>query len=135
MARLLITLLQATLIGMVTVAFTENIGSLWWSPPPGVDLSKPAEVAKLMSKIPLANKVLVTLAWVLGPAVASGWAARRDPENGLIVGALCGVLFTSMTLANLMMIPHPAWMAAIGLLLPFPASMIAAWRGFRSNLG
>ena len=74
---------------------------------------------------PLGALVLHPIGWMVGTfvgALAAAWIARRAPlVHALIVGAfpLLG------TIVNLLMIPHPAWIVAAGI-VGVPLAAIAA---------
>ena len=85
----------------------------------------PAEVQQNLedlSQVPFGAKICVVIAWVLG-SFAGGCV------TGLLHGRRAqaravGIIFLALVLTMLMTIPHPAWMALAGLLLPLPAAFL-----------
>lgn len=110
---------------IATVWIVEAIGHSVWPPPPGTNMSDPAQLATLLDKIPLAAKLAVVLGWLLG-AMAGAWAAhaisRWAPASWIVVGI--GIAFGVMTL---FMIPHPLWMQISAVVVP----LIGGWVGLR----
>ena len=108
-------------MAFVCVLGIELVGHAVFPPPPGTDLTNPAEVERLMSAMPVAALGFVIVAWFVG-ALAGAWVANAVAKRALagwIVALLviCGGVYTMLT------IPHPAWMWAAGIGLP----LIAGW--------
>ena len=113
---------------IATVWIVETAGHSIWPPPPGTDISDPAQLATLLDRIPLAAKLAVVTGWFLG-ALAGAWAAhavsRWAPASWIVVAI--GIAFGVMTL---FMIPHPLWMQAAAIVAP----LIGGWAGLRLPL-
>ena len=113
---------------VATVWVVEAIGHSVWPPPPGTNMSDPAQLATLLDKIPLAAKLAVVTGWLLG-AMAGTWAAnavaRWTPASWIV--AAMGIAFGVMTL---FMIPHPLWMQISAVVVP----LIGGWAGLRLPL-
>lgn len=110
---------------IATVWIVEAAGHSIWPPPPGTDVSEPAQLATLLDKIPLAAKIAVVLGWFLG-AMAGAWVANtvaRWSTASWIVVAI-GIAFGVMTL---FMIPHPLWMQIAAIVAP----LLGGWTGLR----
>lgn len=119
--RIVLGIVAGMVVAFVCVLGIEFAGHAVFPPPPGTDLSNPAEVERLMSAMPVAALGFVIVAWFVG-ALAGAWVANavaRRALAGWIVALLviCGGVYTMMT------IPHPAWMWAAGIGLP----LIAGW--------
>lgn len=113
---------------VATVWIVEAIGHSIWPPPPGTDISDPAQLTTLLDKIPLAAKLAVVAGWFLG-ALAGAWAANAVARWALaswIVVAI-GIAFGVMTL---FMIPHPLWMQIAAIVAP----LLGGWTGLRLPL-
>ena len=86
-----------------------------YPPPAGVDFNKPEALATYVERLPLGALLFVLAAWILATFVGglvAGWIARR---RAVIVAAVVGALVLAATIANVMLIPHPAWMVVVGV--------------------
>jgi hypothetical protein len=92
--------------------------------PGGFDMHDPASVAAFVATLPVAALLLVLAGWVLGALIGGYVAARiaRKPRPALTVG----IVIVVGVIANAVMIPHPLWMTAAGVLLPIPAAWLGA---------
>jgi len=125
-------------IAGVVVAFlcvfgVEMIGHSLYPPPAGLDLDNPADQARVMEAMPSAAKAMVLAAWFVG-ALAGAWTANRIAGRGL-AGWIVALLVIAAGIATMVMIPHPAWMWAGGVLLPLLAAWIADRMAPRSGPG
>lgn len=110
-------------VAMATITIVEMIGHLIFPPPPGTDMRDPAQVAEIVSLIPLPAKIWVTLAWFLGSlagALAGISVARWTTAAWIVAAVVIAGAVWSYT-----MIPHPLWMQAAGVLLPLLAAGLA----------
>lgn len=114
----------ATMIAIISVV--ELLGAQLFPPPAGVDMRDPEAFATAITEMPMAALAIVVVAWVLG-AFAGGWVAARiasaHPRAAAVVVALAvvaGVVLMMLTL------PHPMWMALLGVVLPVPAALAGA---------
>lgn len=110
MLRLILGVVLGTIVAMLVILAVEGVGHTIFPPPPGVNLTDPAQVATAMSKIPLQAKIGVLLAWFLGTlagASAANLIAGRRAWSGRIVSAL----ILALSIFNMTTIQHPAWMA------------------------
>ena len=120
----------AVLIGIVVcglvVGVVEMLNLQLYPAPAGVDFHDPVQVAAHVATLPAAAFAIVLSAWTLGSFAGGATAARISPSwpraCALVVAAfmLAGVLY------NVIVLPHPLWMSALGLLLPTPAALIGA---------
>ncbi|GAB3388984.1 hypothetical protein [Lysobacter fragariae] len=132
MAKAILLALLGVLAGIVTLVVVitgvEYVGHLLYPPPPGLDPTDPAQLSAIMAAQPVAAKAFVVLAWIAGAFLGGGVAAlisRTWPRAAAVIVALCVVAgVCAMVIA---MPEHPLWMSAIGLLLPVPAALFAAW--------
>lgn len=82
-----------------------------------------ADAAATMAAMPTAVLVNVVLAWALG-SIAGGFVAakvsRAHPRGAALA---VGIGLAALIAVNLVVLPHPAWMIACGLLLPVPLAV------------
>ena len=107
----------------IVVAITETIGHALFPPPPGIDVSNPADLERLWDVVQPGAKAMVALAWFLGPlaGACTAIAIGRRVTSALIVGAI----LAAMALWTSQMFPHPAWMVVAAVVLPLLAVLAA----------
>ena len=129
----LVKMILAVLIGVIAggaiVFATEAIGHSLFPPPPDINLADPEDVKRLMASLPAGAFIMVLLGWFLGSFAGAlvAFSIARKPGAAWAVAAIF-ILFTAM---NFLMIPHPAWMIAAGLLIP----LASAWLALRLRRG
>lgn len=116
-------------IAFLCIFAIEAVSHLIFPPPPGTDLTDPAQVARLMEVMPTAALVMVVVAWFAG-ALAGAWVANAVAKHAL-AGWIVALLVIAGGVATMVMIPHPAWMWAAGIALP----LIAGWLAQRLSAG
>ena len=105
--------------GGLVVAVVEALGHAIYPPPP-FDGRDPASVRAMVSALPTGAFLSLVAAWTLGAFAGAAVALRLGsgrPRDAAIVG---GVLLAA-TLANLAVLPHPAWVMVLG-----PLGIVAA---------
>ena len=108
MIRLILGIVAGLIAAVFTVALVEALGHMIYPPPPGVDVTDPAQLSAIMSTIPLGAKIAVLVAWANGILVGGAVAiiiARKTWPAWLVGGAV--LLMGAITMY---MIPHPLWM-------------------------
>jgi hypothetical protein len=90
--------------------------------PGGVDFSTPAAIERTMAALPPAAFGFVLASWFIG-ALLGCWLADAIAKRALAGWIIAGLVVAAV-IANLVMIPHPAWMW-IGVALPPIAALIA----------
>ncbi|MEZ5399752.1 MAG: hypothetical protein R2729_08775 [Bryobacteraceae bacterium] len=131
MLQRVIAVIAGTVAAVVTVGVVEGVGHAVFPPPPGIDIADPAALADVMHRIPLGAKVAVVLAWAMGSLVGGWVAARFSRDRRVGASLVVGLLMLAAGGYTIAAIPHPRWMASLGLLLPLPM----AWLGARLRAG
>ena len=121
--------LAGIVVAFLCVFAVEWVGHALYPPPPGLDINDPADQARLMAAMPASAKAMVLAAWFVG-ALLGAWTANRIALRNL-AGWIVAVLVIAAGVATMVMIPHPAWMWAGGILLPLLAGWIAGRTGGR----
>lgn len=124
MARTALALLLGFVAMVATVMLIQMLGHALY-PPPEIDFKDSAAVAALIKTMPASALLFVVLSWSSGAFVGAGVAVRIDREHASGCAIGMGVVMTLLVIINLLMIPHPLWMNALGLLLPIPMAMLA----------
>ncbi len=127
MLRSVAAVVLGLLVGMIVIGLIEMVSILIFPLPVGLNMNDPAAVKAAMANIPRGALLLVLLAWVLGTLASSGVAvliARRAPW---VYATILGIFFLLCAVANMLMIPHPAWFWALSLVLFLPAAFLGAF--------
>lgn len=121
----------ATLAGLVAAALVvglvESFSSSIYPAPPGLAMTDKVAMEAYMRSLPMGALIMVLVAWfdgtMAGAFLASLLTGGQERWPALVVAAsmLAGALFTMME------IPHPPWMAMVGISLFFPAAEAGRW--------
>jgi hypothetical protein len=125
MLRSVLSFLVGVIVACLVVAVVESLGHTLFPPPPGIDITKPESMAQVMSQIPFGAKLAVVIAWALGSLAGGFAAAKYARQHHVVVALLVGAVLLAFGAYSLFTIPHPLWMAALGMLVPLPM----AWCG------
>jgi ABC-type xylose transport system permease subunit len=121
--RSLVAVVAGLVVAMVVIAGVEAVGHALYPPPPGLDLARAEDQARMMEALPTEAKVAVVVAWFLGSlagACAAIAIARRVVPAWIVAVAIAGLgLWTTQ------MFPHPDWMLASAVVLPLVAVIVA----------
>lgn len=124
MARTALALLLGFVAMVATVMLIQMLGHALY-PPPEIDFKDSAAVATLIKTMPVSALLFVVLSWSSGAFAGAGVAARIDREHTAGCSIGMGIVMTLLVSINLLMIAHPLWMIALGLLLPLPMAITA----------
>ena len=121
--RGIVAIVVGVLVTGTIVLAIEMLGHMVYPPPPGLDIAKPEDQARIVAAMPTGAKVAVVVAWFFGALGGAVVAARigRSPRYAWAIGALT----VAMCAFSLVSIPHPVWMAISGVALPIIAAAIA----------
>jgi hypothetical protein len=114
--------LAGVVVAGVVVAVVEGAGHFAFPPPPGLDLTDPADQARLMKVVPVGAKLAVVTAWFLG-ALAGCWTALRIGRGAVAVWIVGGIM-TILSLITTQTFPHPVWMVLAALAVGPLAALI-----------
>lgn len=124
MGRTIVGVIAGLLVMAGGVAAVQWLGHALYPPPAGLDYRDPAQLQAVMQAMPWPAKALVVLAWTLG-SLAGGLAAAKIARAHRRGAALAvGLAMLALVVMNLVAIPHPAWMAALGVLVPLPFALL-----------
>jgi hypothetical protein len=109
------------------IAFTvEGINAMIHPMPPGTDLADPASVKAATAAMPPIALGVVLIGWFLSTLAGACFAAHFARPAGW-PPLTVGILLFAAAVANMLMIPHPAWFWIIGVAI-YP---VATWLGAR----
>lgn len=115
--RSIVAILSGIIVAFLIVMGAEGVNSQLYPMPAGVDMADATAMKHYVSSLPVSGFLLVLVGWGLG-ALLGAWVAarvvRRSPmAHAMIVAGLllCGGV------ANMLTLPHPAWVWVVGLSL------------------
>jgi len=100
------------------------------SAPPPADTNNREAMRAYVAGQPTGVLIAVLVGWTLAAFAGSALAARLA-RRGEWPGWIVTGLFLLATAANFMMVPHPMWMVAVGVV----AILAAGWAGSRMGAG
>jgi hypothetical protein len=118
MLRTILGVVLGVIVGVIVVGVVEGAGHTIFPPPPGVNLTDPAQMATVMSRITFPAKIAVLLAWVLG-TLAGASAGDVIAGRRAWAGRIVTLVVLALSVFNMTTIPHPVWFmiaAVIGIL-------------------
>jgi len=125
--RTLFALISGVFAMMIVITFVELANAkLLFPPPAGMDWNDSAAVAAFAASMPTAAMAMVLFGWLLGAFVGAVVAARIALRHRLPCALLVAALVVAGTIHSALTIPHPTWMIAAGILLPWPLAWLAA---------
>ena len=126
MLRTLLGIIVGLVSAMLLIFALEAAGMMVFPPPVGLQLNNEADLAQLVAQSSPGKKSWVVFGWALASFVG-GWVAARIGRRYPRAAALSvAVLIMIGTVMNAMVIPHPMWMNALGVLLPVPLALLGA---------
>lgn len=105
----------------LVVMLVEALGHSMFPPAPGFDPTAPD-----LALVPVGALATLALAWTLGPLAGGLVCTLVGKPSSPVPAFVVGLLFLAADIANLVMIPSPAWLWVVGIAAPLPA----AWLGF-----
>ncbi len=111
MIRAVLAVVFGTVAAFVAILVVEAIGSV--VAPGGVAPSPNDAVAMrgYLATLPVGAYAFVVAAYLVGSAVGGTVAIRTGAHRGPMCAWIVGAFVLAATIANLVMIPHPAWFA------------------------
>ena len=131
MLRKILGVVAGVVAGALVVFAVEGIGHSIYPPPAGTDLHDPEALKALMLTLPRGALLFVVLGWTLG--AFAGGAVAGLIGRGIVPALLTGAIQLLFGIMTMLMIPHPAWMMALGILLPVPCAWVGGLLLVRSS--
>jgi len=127
MWRSILAIVAGVVVGGITVGIIELPGSLMYPPPAIKDAAiSEATMKQYLESLPLLPKLAVGIAWIAGPFIGAWTAARIARRAPVAHGLIIGAVFLLMDIAMIATLPHPFWLAAIGIVAPLIAGYLGA---------
>lgn len=129
MLRSVVAVVSGVVLGGLVIGLVEAVGHQVFPLPEGVDPADPEALARVIGELPVGALLFVPLAWALG-SVAAGWLAARIASRAQVAHAvIAGSLLLVAGVVNLAMIPHPTWLAVLGVAVFLPAAYFGGLLG------
>jgi hypothetical protein len=123
MLRTLIAIVAGIVMSFGCVAAFDAASAAFFPPPPGLNFNDPAVLAAYVVSMPFAAQAIIAAGWFCAPYIGALFAMYigRASLPGWIVAAA----FLAAATFNIILIPHPQWMAIAAFVLPGLAAMAA----------
>lgn len=104
---------------LVVVTVGDGLAGAIAPLPPGLDFKDTQAVAAAIAALPLTAKLVLLAGWAVAAGLGAFTAARTAPTKRVAMGWIAAGFVLVSTVANMLMLPHPAWMwpAAIAAIL------------------
>ena len=124
MLRLILGVVLGIVVGAIVTGVVEGMGHTIFPPPPGVDLTNPAQLQTVMSRVPMEAKIAILLAWFLG-VLAGSSTANLIAGRRALAGRITSMLIFCFAAWTMTSIPHPAWFVAAACAAILLAAFVA----------
>ncbi|GAB2652789.1 hypothetical protein [Arenimonas aestuarii] len=131
--RYVLAFLAGAIVAGFVVAGLEALGHAVYPPPVGIDPGDIEQIKAAVAAMPVGALLFVLFAWVAGAYAGGLVAARLAPGRRGLLAAVVGALVLAAVVANLAMIPHPLWFAALGILAVLASTSLAVMAGRRRD--
>lgn len=130
MLRLISSIIVGVVIAFVIVMAGDMLSQSMAASagPAPTDMNDRAAMRAYVAGLPMTVFITMLATWTVAAFAAAAFAARFG-RRGAWPGWVAAGLFLCATAANLLLIPHPAWMAIAGVLLV----VAAGWFGARAG--
>jgi len=105
--------------GVIVIAVVETVSSMIYPLPSGFDPGDMEALKAHAAQLPLGAFLLVLAGWGGGNLLGSWLATRVAPARHSHPGVIVGVILLAAGIANMLMLPHPAWFWVAALVM-FP---------------
>jgi hypothetical protein len=130
--RIALSVLAGLVVGSAINMALVLLGGKLVPPPPGADVSTTEGLRAAMPLFEARHFVFPFLAHALGTVFGAFFAALFAPVRPKLAAMIVGVFFLAGGVANVLMLPSPAWFTALDLLLAYlPAAAVGFMLGQR----
>ena len=121
-------------VAMALVWLVETIGHTVWPTPADLDTGDVDVMRAYVDTLPLGAMLTVAFAWFAGALGGTFAACRLGTARPLVYTLLVGGFMTAGAIFNLMIIPHPLWFSALGLVGIFAGTWLGLALGTRKEV-
>ena len=112
-------IIAGVITAMLFAVGVEYMSSILHPFPPGADLTDPATIRAQVARYPARVLFLCSVGWGIGTLASSWIATRLGPNRHAAHGIAVGLILLALAVANMAMLPYPAWFWVSNLVL-FP---------------
>jgi len=126
MMRGILGIIAGVIVGAFVVAVIEIPGTLMHPLPPGIDTTDMEALRSHAAKAPFPALIGVAIAWTAGPLIGCLLAAAIARRAFWFHALVVGMFFLLMDVVMIRNLPHPVWLAIIGVIGPIAGALIGA---------
>ncbi|MCU7617041.1 hypothetical protein NZ698_07510 [Chryseobacterium sp. PBS4-4] len=117
MLRLILGVIAGIVVGSVCVWAVETLNHSLYPYPVGMKAGDMNAFKAYIENLPFLGKFMVIVGYSLG-ALVSGFISTKVAKNGKPTAAvICGLIFLSFTIYNMIVLPTPVWFWVLGVLV------------------
>ena len=123
--RTIVAIVIGAAVASLSVMVVHMISSMMYPLPEGTDPSDMEALKRIMPTMPMGALAMVLLGWETGAFVGGATAALIAGRARVLHAGVVGAWVLLGTVIVLFLLPHTAWMAIAGILLPIPVALVA----------
>jgi hypothetical protein len=123
MVRKILALLAGFVAANAIIIVAQLVGGLIYGMP-RIERGDTAALAAHVASMPTSALLLVAFGYALGYLVAGYLMRKISRWNSIVLPLILGILGTVGWTLNIMNIPHPTWMIALGYLCFIPFALL-----------
>lgn len=117
MLRIILGVIAGIIAGSVCVWGVETVNHILHPYPAGMKANDMEAFKSYIENLPFLGKFMVIVGYALG-ALVSGFISTKIAKNGKPTAAIiCGLIFLSFTIYNMIVLPTPIWFWVLGILV------------------
>ncbi len=121
--RSVIAVVAGAVVSAVVISLVEMVSSKMYPLPEGMDPNDLEALKKHVATLPAGAFLMVLTAWFLGTLTGGVVACLIARRRSMVHACVIAVIFLAAAVFMMLVLPHPAWFWAPGVLV-FPT---AAW--------
>lgn len=114
-ARRSIALVVGATVASTLIAAVDALGHAVYPVPAGLDLANLQQLERHLQAQPVGALLCVAASWAVGAFAGGLSAALVAGSYPRLFAGLIGGLVLAATVVNLLTVPHPAWVIAVGV--------------------
>ena len=117
MLRVILGVVAGIIAGSLCIWGVETLNHILYPYPAGMKANDMEAFKSYIENLPFLGKFMVIVGYAVG-ALVSGFISTKIAKNGKPTSAvICGLIFLSFTIYNMMVLPTPIWFWILGILV------------------